>query len=474
MVWQSIVTAFFRKRNNPSIWPPRLRREPKSDPFFTLSLDLLCTTTLNGHLIRVNPAFTKTLGYTEPELMAMRLLDLVHPEDRAVAAVRIADLARGISIAELESRFRCADGSFKSVAWRSATVLSEGLAYVVAHDCTRRKLDEEALRQADARCTCALESTTDAFFAVDRDWRLIRVNRQAERLWMCRREEIMGRNLWEIFPEAVNGPFYRMYEQAMRTGTPAQMEEFYPYAPHNLWFEVHAYSSPEGLSVFFRDVTERHQFQEKIDRSLQEKEVLLREVHHRVKNNLQVICSMLRLQARYLQDETLLQALRDCRERVLAMALLHDQLHRAEDLSNINLGEYIRSLTASLFSSYGVNSADVALRVDIEDITVAIDTAIPCGLIVNELVSNSLRHAFPQGKGCISLDLHARPGGRAELTIRDDGRGFAKDGCSHKTRSLGLWLVELLAEQIDAAMERSSDTGTAYRLLFQTTESKEG
>jgi len=288
---------------------------------------------------------------------------------------------------------------------------------------------------------------------------------------MRHREDILGRNLWEVFPQAVDGPFYRLFEQVMRTGTPAHLEEFYPYPTYDRWFEVHAYATPEGLAVYFRDVTDRHHADEKIKRTLQENEVLLREVHHRVKNNLQVVCSLLRLQDRNFRDETLLQALRECRERVQAMAMLHDQLHRAKDFSNIFLGEYIRNLAASLFSSYGVNSADVGLRMDIEDIPVLVDTAIPCGLIVNELVSNSLRHAFPEGrKGHISLGLHARPGGSVELTIADDGRGFTPSAPATGTRSLGLWLVDLLADQIGAAVEHSNSAGTQYRLVFQETK----
>jgi len=379
------------------------------DPFFALSPDLFCIATLDGHIHRVNPAFSATLGHLEPDLMATNILDLLHPENRPAAAAAIAGLANGNPIAELESRFRCADGSYRWLAWSSTPFPAKGLAYTVAHDRTRRRLDEEALSQSEARCVCALESTTDAFFAVDSDWHLTRVNQQAERLWMCHRDDVLGRNLWEMFPEAFGGPFHKIYEQVMRTGEPAHLEEFHP-APFDRWFEVHAYPSAEGLAVYFRDVTERRDAEEKMKRTLQEKEVLLREVHHRVKNNLQVICSMLRLQERNFRDETLLQALRECRERVMAMAMLHDQLHRAKDFSNINLGEYIRNLAASLFCSYGVNSADVALRMDIEDIPVAVDTAIPCGLIVNELVSNSLRHAFPESrKGSISLGLHARP-----------------------------------------------------------------
>lgn len=436
--------------------------------FFALSLDLFWITTLDGHFRRVNPAFIAAMGHSEPDLLSTDILDLLHPEDRPAAAAAIAGLSQGNPVAGLESRFRCACGSYKWLAWSGTPFPAEGLAYTVAHDLTRRKLDEEALRQAEARCVSSLESTTDAFFAVDRQWRLVCVNRQAERLWMRQREDILGRNLWEVFPEAVGGPFQRLYEQAMHTRAPAHLEEFYPYAPCNGWFEVHAYATPEGLAVYFRDVTGRRNADEKITRTLQEKEVLLREVHHRVKNNLQVVCSMLRLQERNLHDETLLQVLKECRERVLAMAMLHDQLHRAKDFSKIDLGEYIRNLAASLFCSYGVNSADIDLRLDIEDIPVAVDTAIPCGLLVNELISNSLRHAFPEGrKGRISLGLHALGGGAVEITTANDGQGFQEGAQATPTRSLGLWLVDLLADQIGAAVECSSSAGTRYRFVFQ-------
>jgi PAS domain S-box-containing protein len=190
------------------------------------------------------------------------------------------------------------------------------LAYTVAHDRTSQSWTRKPCANPKPAAFRALESTTDAFFAVDPGWRLIRVNRQAERLWMRDREDVLGRNLWEVFPEAAGGPFYRLFEQAMRTGAPAHLEEFYPHSPCDRWFEVHAYPSAEGLAVYFRDVTARRHAGEKIKRTLQEKEVLLREVHHRVKNNLQVICSMLRLQERNLRDDTLLQVLRECRERV--------------------------------------------------------------------------------------------------------------------------------------------------------------
>ena len=203
--------------------------------------------------------------------------------------------------------------------------------------------------------------------------------------------------------------------------------------------------------------------------------MLLREIHHRVKNNLQVICSLLRLQEGYIHDETLRQVLKECRERVHAMAILHDQLHRAKDLSSIDLGGYVRNLAASLFCSYGVNSAQIGLRLNLEGITVPFDTAIPCGLIVHELVSNALRHAFPDGrKGRISLGLRLEPGGEIELRVRDDGRGFSENAPSGTIRSLGLRLVDLLAEQMEAAVERSNRAGTEYRLVFRHKKLREG
>jgi PAS domain S-box-containing protein len=444
-------------------------------PFFALSLDPFCITTLDGHFHRVNPAFVAALGYPESDLVATSILKLVHPDDQPAANAGVAGLAQGIPIAGLEIRFRCADGSHKVLAWNSTPYPAEALAYTVAynvaytvaHDHTRKR-DREGLRQSQACCVRALESTSDAVFMVDPAWRLMWMNRRTERLWTCHREDVLGRYLWDVFPEAAGGPFCRQFEEAVRTGMPAHLEEFYPHSPCGRWFEVHAYPSADGLAVYFCDATARRDADEKMKRVLREKDVLLREVHHRVKNNLQVICSMLRLQERSHRDKTLLQALKDCRERVYAMAMLHDQLHRAMDFSNVNLGEYIRHLTASLFSAYGVDSAHVDLRMDIEDVPVPVDTAIPCGLIVNELVTNSLRHAFPEGRtGRVSLGIHARPGGAVELAVRDDGRGFPETArLTTHSRSLGLWLVDLLADQIGASVERSSSAGTQYRFLF--------
>jgi two-component sensor histidine kinase/FixJ family two-component response regulator len=325
----------------------------------------------------------------------------------------------------------------------------------------RQRADEEALRESNARLIAVLESITDGFFTLGPDWRFTCVNAQAERLLRRVRQDVLDGSFRLDFPEPV---FRHMFEHAARTRTAVHFDA---YSAHfSAWFEMHAYPSNSGVSVYFRDITERRQSEEKIRRSVQEKEVLLREVHHRVKNNLQVICSLLRLQARAIQDPAMLQVLKECGDRVQVMALLHEQLHRAKDLTIIDLGEYLRNVAAKLFSSYGVDSSNIRLNVDVGEVLVATDTATSCGLILQELVSNALKHAFPQGCGCVSLGLHARPEGRIEMVVRDDGPGFQDGVGSGTPHSLGLRLVQLFAEQIEATLEKSTSPGTEYRLSF--------
>lgn len=252
-------------------WIWRGRRRPILDRYFALSLDPMFIVTLDGVFHRVNPAFVAWFGHPQPKTAMQNLIDLLHPDDRAAAAAAISTLSQGSRAPGLESRFLGTGGSYKWLAWSGTPFLKEGLIYVVAHDLTRQRWYQEALRQAESRCAWAIESTTDAIFAVDREWRIIRVNQQTERLWRRHRDELIGRNLWDVFPEAAGGPFYQFYERVMRTEIPGHMEEFYPYAPLDRWFEVHAYPRPDGLAVYFRDVTERRLADDKIRRTLLEK-----------------------------------------------------------------------------------------------------------------------------------------------------------------------------------------------------------
>jgi two-component sensor histidine kinase len=218
-----------------------------------------------------------------------------------------------------------------------------------------------------------------------------------------------------------------------------------------------------------REIKERIRVEEQIKASLEEKEVLLKEVHHRVKNNLQVISSMLNLQARNVEDPLTLRVLQESQSRIQSMALVHERLYRSQDLAQIDFGVYIRDLAAHLVRSYGANLEHVDLKVDVDGIFLDIDTAIACGLIVNELICNSLKYAFPDGGvGEVCVEIHSDPKNQLTMIVSDNGVGIPKDIDIWNTGSLGLQLVNALTRQLEGSLELCGDGGTEFKLTFAT------
>jgi two-component sensor histidine kinase len=219
------------------------------------------------------------------------------------------------------------------------------------------------------------------------------------------------------------------------------------------------------------ELKERMIVERQLRNSLKEKEVLLREIHHRVKNNLQVVSSLLYLQAKNVSDIDALRMFRDGKNRVKSMALIHEELYNSKDLSRIDFKAYIKNLSSNLFGSYREESKTIFLENDVDDISLSIDTAINCGMIINELVSNSLKHAFNKvTKGKIWIKLHASDRNSYLLTIGDDGSGFPGHINFRNTVSLGLQLVCNLTDQLNGKIELRSDNGTEFKIAF--TESK--
>lgn len=215
--------------------------------------------------------------------------------------------------------------------------------------------------------------------------------------------------------------------------------------------------------------------EKQIKGSLKEKEVLLKEVHHRVKNNLQVISSLFSMQSRTVSDPEILQVIRESQNRVRSMALVHEKLHQSKDLSNVDFSGYLKMLVSNLFRAYGFDSGErrVVLSLDAENYTFSIDVSIPLGLIINELMSNCLKHAFPNGRnGKIHVEMKKVEGEKAiRILIQDDGIGMPADLDVQKTSSLGLQLVYTLAEQVGALIELDRKNGTTFCLYIPITES---
>jgi PAS domain S-box-containing protein len=215
------------------------------------------------------------------------------------------------------------------------------------------------------------------------------------------------------------------------------------------------------------DITTRKHLEAEILNSLHEKEILLKEIHHRVKNNLQVISSLLSLQSAQIKDPVTVQLFRDSQNRVRSMALIHEKLYQSSDLARIDIKEYIQSLSSYLVRSFAAEAQGVNFRIEIDQIRLGIDQAIPCGLIINELVSNSLKYAFPDSqKGEVTIQFKIDEGQRFHLNIGDNGIGFPKNIDFQNTVSLGLQLVNSLVNQLEGSIELFRSGGTEFRIDF--------
>ncbi len=215
------------------------------------------------------------------------------------------------------------------------------------------------------------------------------------------------------------------------------------------------------------EISRRAHVEEQLTASLQEKEVLLKEVHHRVKNNLQIISSLLELQSDAIHDPQLLALFRDSQLRIRSMALVHETLYQSQDLARFDVAPYVETLSVQLFRSYGADLQRITLQTEVDRVFLNIDSVIPCGLILNELLTNALKYAFPSGRtGEIQVALHADTDQRVTLVVRDTGIGFPEDLDFRHTNSLGLQLVCMLASQLEGTIELAREGGTRFTLTF--------
>jgi PAS domain S-box-containing protein len=215
-----------------------------------------------------------------------------------------------------------------------------------------------------------------------------------------------------------------------------------------------------------RDITRRKEDEAKLRKSLKEKEMLLKEIHHRVKNNLNVISSLLNLQSRYIKDKAALAVFRESQHRARSMALIHKMLYQSTDLKCIDFGDYIETLTRELFRTY-VTGDNIELNLEVGNILMDINTSVPLGLIVNELISNSLKHAFPDNlDGEITVRFHKK-GDQFHFAVADNGVGLPMDLDFKKPDSLGMRLVNALVDQINGTIELDRENGTCFTITFR-------
>ncbi len=223
-----------------------------------------------------------------------------------------------------------------------------------------------------------------------------------------------------------------------------------------------------------QDITEQKLADEKIKSSLKEKEMLLQEIHHRVKNNLQVISSLLRLQSRYINDQKSIDIFKETQNRVRSIAILHEKLYQSDDLAKIRFDDYVKILAEDLLYFYELDKSNIKMNIDVEEVSLNIETAIPCGLLIDEMVANSLKYAFPNERtGNITIELHSDDDNRFYLSVSDNGIGISGEVDPEKTDTFGMQLIKYLTKQLKATIELDRTNGTTYNLIFNELDYKD-
>lgn len=431
-----------------------------------------------GRIALLNAQAERLFAFTRDELVGQPVERLVPERFGRHAAFREQFLADARPrpmghTRELYARRR--DGSeFPVDIGLSPVDLGEGpmvLAAVV--DITDRHRLEERFRRV-------VEYAPSAMVMIDPIGSIVLVNAQTEAMFGYPREALIGRFIEILVPERFRG-----HHEAYRNGffadrRPRPMgsgRELFACRADGSEFPVEIGLNPidteDGPMVLASvvDITERRRSQQAMERALKEKTALLNEVHHRVKNNLQVISSLLNLQAAHAEDPRLQAILGESQSRVKAMALTHQLLYERRDFSQVDLGEYLDRLVQSLRATHraGLNGVSLRLQVPAEPVHLDLDRAIPCGLLVNELVTNSFKHAFPgDRRGEIRVGLRRVDDRGVQLEVGDDGVGLPEDFRLEEVKSLGLQLVPLFADQLRARLSIDGGQGTRIAVHFSS------
>jgi PAS domain S-box-containing protein len=422
----------------------------------------------DGKLLYVNPAAVTLFGAKSAhDLVGTAIMDRVHPDFRAIVVERVKAADRGSGVMPMiVEKFIKLDGTVIDAEVQNASIVYDGAPaiYVALTDITVRQRHEDAFKKF-------FEQPMGLHLIAQGDGVIRRVSQGWSHVLGYAQEELAGLNFLElVHPDDRAATVAEMAKLAEGITT-FTFENRYRckqggYRVLN-WSANYAAADQliYGLGV---DVTERRRVEEALQSSLREKQSLLKEVHHRVKNNLQVIMSLLRLESGRSEHLATKSVLQEMQGRIRSMALLHETLYRTDDFSAVDLAAYLKQLSTQLHRAVGVRSGVVRIELNLAAVRVEIDRAIPCGLIANELISNSFKHGFPAGRaGEIRIELQPVAGGpQVRLAVSDTGVGLPADFELKRMQSLGMQLVSDLVRQLDATLEIGPGPGADFRIVF--------
>jgi PAS domain S-box-containing protein len=440
--------------------------------------DIACLIDTGGIIIAANGILAQRLGKDPDNLIGQNIFGLFPKEiahSRRLWAQEVIESGKPVRGEDSFTDNRYFDTCVYPVFDAEGKVVR--LA-IFAKDITEAKRASLALAESEARFRQLFDSVNDGIALRDaRTFELLDANRRLCDMWGYTLDELQSLPLGSLGAyESVEERRARLiayYTQAAQD-TPSLFQ--WPARKKDgstFWVELNVtkitVGTRECLLSVVRDITERKHAEERVRASLEEKEVLLKEIHHRVKNNLQIVSSLLYLQAARTEHAGAVSALRESRNRVRSMALIHERLYQSPNLASVDMGEYTRNLVSDLRHTLRITENTVGLALSIEDIPLGVTEAIPCALIINELVSNALRHAFPEGRaGEITIRLTREENDTFTLVVSDNGVGFPEYVDFRNSPSLGLTLINSLVKQLEGTIELARGGGTTFTINFRS------
>ncbi|PCJ81347.1 MAG: hypothetical protein COA57_14435 [Flavobacteriales bacterium] len=463
------------------------------------------TVSLKGKFLRVNQSLLNMMGYSEQQMKKMTIADITHPDDIQNSLELIKKLTSGkIDHFQIEKKHVAKNGkiihsllkaalqrntkgepihligqllditeSKKAEQERIRAEIAEEINRILQQEIEERKKVELALKHSEAQFRSLAQNAPVLIIRINKKGDLEYINRVFPGFKM---EELIGSSVYNFIDPSNKKIYKENLQGVFKTGKPITFE-VQGYGPDRKihWYEtriapIKSIGKIDSVVLITSDITENKNAQEEIKKSLAEKEVLLKEVHHRVKNNLQIVSSLLNLQADTAGSKELASLLRDSQGRIRTMSVTHESLYQRDSLTQIDLKAYIAQLIDGIIEVDARRGLKVKLDISVPEIYLQIDTMVPIGLMVNELVTNSLKHAFVKRKrGCINVSLKKAKDKEYILSYSDDGIGLPKNFEKEKSKSLGMELIDCFVEQLEGKISLTSNNkGLQYSIRFKS------
>ncbi|MEO5361528.1 MAG: PAS domain S-box protein [Nitrospirota bacterium] len=443
------------------------------------SMDDVHIVDMSGKILYANKAAIAMTGYSLEESVGMDVVNLANDptfgRDVVIASVKKEGFWNGEILCKKK------DGTLYT-AWLIVNLVNDTTGKPVAligtmRDITMKKVIEEAYHTSEANMRALMNSITESVCLIGIDGVFITVNDTFARRFKKESSDIVGTKMVDLLTPDVLESRMKYFDDVISTGSPAHFEDIRgeTYFSSNMYPVFDENNKVSGVAVYAIDISGIKKYENYLLNSIKEKDMLTREVHHRVKNNLQIVAGLIGLQLNYVTDETYKSMFTETMNRIKSISLVHDKLYRSKGLSEVDLKDYIVNLSKELLNSFCVDRSSVEMTLDVENVVIGVDIAVPCGLIINELFTNILKYAFPDNRtGKIDISIHYKGGDNFEMVISDNGVGFPADVDFRNTKSLGLHIVNLLVRQIGGTIELDKTRGSKFTINFENHKEQYG